>query len=442
MYTGKGSGYYRCFEIFSDDLKGSDNMPRTGITAYDLLISCPGDVLQYAEIVKECVESFNHTLGCINNAEIVTRHLTMYFLPIITGEISQDTTTVAPLLQIQDYDSGNEDVVTYQQLALSNCKLMSDKVQAIYTLIDNLKDNYLPQRTPEKQEEASQSLLNDGKNELIKRPELSKMFLNSLTDVNISERWKETILKFCERNNIEIPEQFWYVGNLKQSSIILSTPFSNNSPSLEGNDAEQQRYKSIQKLYWDIVEYNEYLMFFSRIDTQKFVRLVVANTGTTFDEDIDIKLIVKKDCLLTFNDFPIPDINIIDEILEMDFLEFAYELKETDSISKYSDYPVTPVNFDYRIPDPFNRVSASDEYKRQKENYKTQLKHIMCYQKYEKETCDILVFHISYLKHHVKMAFPSVLAFKNLPEEIEYEITSKHVPDVTKGKISLISEKN
>jgi hypothetical protein len=280
------------------------------------------------------------------------------------------------------------------------------------------------------------------KNELIKRPELSKMFLNSLTDVNISERWKETILKFCERNNIEIPEQFWYVGNLKQSSMILSTPFSNNSPSLEGNDAEQQRYKSIQKLYWDIVEYNEYLMFFSRIDTQKFVRLVVANTGTTFDEDIDIKLIVKKDCLLTFNDFPIPDINIIDEILEMDFLEFAYELKETDSISKYSDYPVTPVNFDYRIPDPFNRVSTSDEYKRQKENYKTQLKHIMCYQKYEKETCDILVFHISYLKHHVKMAFPSVLAFKNLPEEIEYEITSKHVPDVTKGKISLISEKN
>lgn len=100
------------------------------------------------------------------------------------------------------------------------------------------------------------------KNELIKRPELSKMFLNSLTDVNISERWKETILKFCERNNIEIPEQFWYVGNLKQSSMILSTPFSNNSPSLEGNDAEQQRYKSIQKLYWDIVEYNEYLMFF------------------------------------------------------------------------------------------------------------------------------------------------------------------------------------
>lgn len=30
-------------------------MPRTGITAYDLLISCPGDVKEYVDIVKECL---------------------------------------------------------------------------------------------------------------------------------------------------------------------------------------------------------------------------------------------------------------------------------------------------------------------------------------------------------------------------------------------------
>lgn len=525
-------------------------MPRTGITAYDLLISCPGDVLQYADVVKECVESFNHTLGCLNNAEIVTRywatdsfpqsgdrpqellnkqfvrdcdaavaifwtkfgtptdkygsgteeeieemlssgkqvflyfvdapinpsvidmdqyhkvldfkgkykgrglyglvkdendlrkqfsnHLTMYFLPIITGEVSQDTTTIAPLLQIQDYYSGDEGVATYQQLALSNCKFMSDKANVIYTQIDNLKHNYLPQCTLEKQEEASQSLSNDGKNEFIKSPELSKLVLDSLTVAGISDRWKETILKFCERNNIEIPEQFWYVGNLKQSSMILSTPFFDNSPSLEGSAAEQQRYKSIRKLYWDIVEYNEYLSYFSKIDAQKFARLVVANIGTTFDEDIDIKLIVKKDCLPTYDDFPIPGINIIDEILKMDFLKFAYGLEETDSISKYSNYPVMPVDFDYSISNPFNRVTASEEYRRQKENYKTQLEHIMCYQRYEKETCDILVFHISYLKHNAKMAFPSVLTFKNPPKEIAYEITSKYIPEIIKGKISLV----
>ena len=62
----------------------------------------------------------------------------------------------------------------------------------------------------------------------------------------------------------------------------------------------------------------------------------------------------------------------------------------------------------------------------------------MCYQKYEKETCDILVFHIPYLKHHAKMAFPSVLTFKNPPKEIAYEITSKYIPDIIKGKILLV----
>lgn len=46
-------------------------MPRKNVTAYDLLISCPGDVSKYVDVVKECIESFNITIGRLNNAEIV-----------------------------------------------------------------------------------------------------------------------------------------------------------------------------------------------------------------------------------------------------------------------------------------------------------------------------------------------------------------------------------
>jgi hypothetical protein len=49
-------------------------MPRIGITAYDLLISCPGDVVEYLDVIKESVESFNRVFGRINNIEIVTKH--------------------------------------------------------------------------------------------------------------------------------------------------------------------------------------------------------------------------------------------------------------------------------------------------------------------------------------------------------------------------------
>lgn len=38
-------------------------MPRKNITAYDLLISCPGDVSKYVDVIKECIESFNITIG-------------------------------------------------------------------------------------------------------------------------------------------------------------------------------------------------------------------------------------------------------------------------------------------------------------------------------------------------------------------------------------------
>ena len=49
-------------------------MPRVGITAYDLLISCPGDVNQFIDIIRECVDNFNRVYGNINNMEIATKH--------------------------------------------------------------------------------------------------------------------------------------------------------------------------------------------------------------------------------------------------------------------------------------------------------------------------------------------------------------------------------
>ena len=56
---------------------------------------------------------------------------------------------------------------------------------------------------------------------------------------------------------------------------------------------------------------------------------------------------------------------------------------------------------------------------------------------FEKEDCDVLTFHLNYLKHNTRMAFPSVLIFHDVPESIDYEMASKHSPDVIKGKIEI-----
>ena len=42
-------------------------MARTGITEYDLLISCPGDVEKFKDVIEEAVEKFNRLFGRTNS---------------------------------------------------------------------------------------------------------------------------------------------------------------------------------------------------------------------------------------------------------------------------------------------------------------------------------------------------------------------------------------
>lgn len=48
-----------------------------------------------------------------------------------------------------------------------------------------------------------------------------------------------------------------------------------------------------------------------------------------------------------------------------------------------------------------------------------------------------VIFHIDYLKHNTVMAFPSVLVSKEIPDFVDYEISSKHVADVVKGTVEI-----
>jgi len=49
-------------------------MPRTGVTTYDLLISCPGDVVEEISIIRDVVDNFNKMYGTLNNIQVLTHH--------------------------------------------------------------------------------------------------------------------------------------------------------------------------------------------------------------------------------------------------------------------------------------------------------------------------------------------------------------------------------
>lgn len=518
-------------------------MPRPGITVYDLLISCPGDVHAYAEIIRECVDGFNRTLGDINNAKIevkhwltdsfpesgdkpqellnkqivrgcdaavaifwtrfgtptdkygsgteeeieemlsvkkqiflyfvdesispsgidteqynkieefkkryrnkgiycevrnkedfktqFTNHLTLYFLPIITGKKQKNTGIIAPVLQIQDYYSGKENTASLRNIGLSDYGVIKEvKHKNICIQIDKLNKNYLPQRTPARKE------VDDIENIL----KLKNPLCDMESDVSIPASIKSVILKFCHNNSVEIPEEFWNVGNLKQEiSKLYRMPFSNNT-SLKGTKAEQLRYEVIKNLYYDIIEYDEFVLYFSQIENKKFASLVIANIGTSFDGDIDVKLSIEKDCILGHQDIPYPGQHIIEYILESQFIEYLYGIDATDSVCKYSTHPMACPDLDIGVEYPFSQTSENDRYENKKRRYRRKLENMMCYEIYKNSENDILKFHIPYLKHNTKMAFPSALIFRKQPKKIEYEISSMHISDVIRGEISFFSE--
>lgn len=527
-------------------------MPRRGITAYDLLISCPGDVNEFIDVIRDCIDNFNRILGSVNSMEIVakhwstdsypqsggkpqellnqqfvrdcdaavalfwtkfgtptdkygsgteeeieemlasnkqvfmyfldklvnpssidmeqykkveefkakykdrgiyfivkdeqelrqqfTNHLAMYFLPIIMkdrGESISFEKKSIPILKVRDINSEDESVAILQHTAFSECKLVADKAQSIVDKIHSIPKEYLSKREDAGVEENRETSVINGQTDYTQMLEVKDYILGKLVDVDIPDLWKGEIIEFADKHGMELEESFWNLGNLKRSEMLRASLFGDGL-ILEGTDKEKERYKFMEELYWDILEYKEYITFFSSIDQMGYVELAVTNIGSTFDEDVDVKIYIKKKCVCKEKEIAVPGINIIEEIMKMQFCEYVFQIECDDTIDKYSGYPIK--NFDYvpiDIPRPFNGKSAQEEYNENKEEYVSELEDIFCYKYYEKEEEDILTFHIDYLKHNTAMAFPSVLIFKDVPEAVNYEISSKHIPDIIKGTIQI-----
>ena len=186
-----------------------------------------------------------------------------------------------------------------------------------------------------------------------------------------------------------------------------------------------------------IEELNEYIEYFSVIDNCQLIKLVLSNLGTDIDEDIDVKLRFEKGKLVRNKNIPVPGMLIINTILDMKFIDMVLKEKQTDSISTYSDYPIMPQRFSHHMTDPFNKPTATQEYEESKKKYTDIVNNLYCFELFEKENDDIILIHVSYLKHHTSVAFPSALVFSSVPESIEYEITSKHTADVIKGTLKI-----
>lgn len=509
---------------------GVNCMPRKGITAYDLLISCPGDVSDYLYVIKESVESFNRVFGVLNNIEVVTKHwstdsypqsgdkpqellnkqfirecdaaialfwtrfgtptdkygsgteeeieemlsvgkqvfmyfldapinpskvdmdqyqkvidfrekykdrgvyvvikdehelqreltnhLALHFLPLISGEKSLANEKFKPILKVRDINAlAEEDYYLYKN-NLCNSEFINSKKEDILKKIQVLKNISLPPRV------------------VVDQKHLGWV---AMKDADISDNWKNLINDFAKKNEISLDDDFWAVGNLKKQNF--EPVFGDGGPFFEGTEEEKKRYDLLEQLYWAVRTYNEYFDYFNYIDEINVATLAISNVGNSYDEDIDVKLIIPKGSILKYSDLPYPGIKIIEKLLKIRFIDFIFSIQESSLIEKYGYYPIQPLSYkDIGVINPFYQISASEEYANYKNDYHNSLESLFLYKVFEDEKNDILTFHIEYLKHNTSMAFPSVLMFKDTPVYIKYEISSKYIPEVLKGSLNFKQE--
>ena len=376
--------------------------------------------------------------------KLFSNHLALHFLKLVSGEKNLVEKKTSPILKIQSISQDNNFVVQYYNLLDS--KLINEKRNSIISQINLLKQNCL-------NEKEFENIDNNIKNNIIKNTvgfNINKILGRSSSNlppgvisteykelpVKISDDWKIKTIKFAKENNIEIVDNFWNIGNLKERIYPIVITGYNNTES-KGTNEEIERYNSIKDLYWAIVDYYEYISFFEKVEKQGIVSLTLANIGNTFDEDIDVKISIKKNHICKRDNIPIPESNQIEEILKMHFLDYIYKINCNDIITAYTGYSKLIIPKIQPIFGPFNKPSAEELYNLKKKEYKEIIEHIFCYDYYTRDDMDILKFHIDKLKHNTVMAFPSVLVFEEVPDSIDYEISSKYVDELVKGKIKI-----
>lgn len=410
------------------------------------------DVQQYAKVKKfkeryfergiyEIVKSKDELRKQFQNA------LSLYFIKLSSPLLSDVQPLLAPKLIVSSSALINNEIVLHHK-KYQESSYVEEKKAKIFEIIDHIKQLII-EVSPDTSEVANPTIPDDRVKDMKTGEVLDALADKRLTTsqwykvwgteppkrikITISNDEKEKINAFCLLQNIPINDDFWDLGNLHKTVSVASiiTAFNGNQTSIDGTSSEKEKYSLLKNLAEIIEDYNESVEYLAKIDNFYFASFYVSNIGTTFDEDIDLKIFIDKGHIISPSDIPQPGISILEMFVQSEAPTFLFAEKRDPEIDDYSHYPVPHPMIP--IPSyPFN--NAYEEIKEQQRKYNNLVEDVFCYDIRDNSTEDILCFNIPYLKQNTKMFFPSLLFFKSIPQYIRYEIRSKYSPNVYENK--------
>ena len=263
-----------------------------------------------------------------------------------------------------------------------------------------------------------------------KRTTVNNAFFAGFTSpVDIDEEERKFITTVAEQLELELPDDFFDLGNLVKDS--LTSNFL-NGPNLKGTSEEKRKYWKIKRLHETISKALEWAPVENAFSKKRCIRLAVQNCGKVIDEDVEITFIIPQEALLTLDGFP-----------QFKNDEMGYMLNDCDmsvlfgidSTAEYIEYSESKRNqgFNY-VPHSIGLPGYVPNYS---DDFTAELKSIFCYSVYSESDNYIVKLKVDYIKHNTTVAFPSILFIEDTFKEIPYKITSKNNPGIVEGILNV-----
>ena len=370
-------------------------------------------------------------------------HLTLHFLRLQT-EMDTSTKNVKSDIQIKGVREGQltEEPIVIQKSFMKS-HFLANKKNSVYTIIKQIKDIVIAPNKIVEEKPIVNTVTDVDNNALSKLGGFAIAYQKQLTtvgsifqtsDVVIDDALKKGIRKFLVENIIDyIDEEFFCLGQLLKRKDPLGGGIlrTGSSYQLVGSDNEKEKYELLKNLSSEVTSYYQYVDYFTELDSKFNLELAVTNLGTTFDEDIDIKIYIKKGLICSRARLPYPGDYIIEDINKS--CNFIFKSKQTVSISEYDGYPARLPNID------LSYLTKGDKLSYYRTEYKNSIDTIFCYNSFQDDENDILCYNLDYIKQHQSIYLPSIIVFDVIPEKINYKITSKHSPEIICGELIILN---
>jgi hypothetical protein len=265
-------------------------------------------------------------------------------------------------------------------------------------------------------------------------------FLISKEVISIDKSSVEHIKLWFSHINLEYSDDIFEFNNIRWKTSFGNGGISGIGKVLCGDKNEMERYNILKKLNDLVLEYLVIDKYAEKLPLFYCTSLLISNEGTYLDEDIELKLIIRKNNYVDYSQLLLDeyDPNYLGNLYKN--IKKEFECPITSLVEQYSSFSVqvpniSPVKYPYLFGDSYTPTYL-EKIKDNMEDIKMELTDLYDFEKYEEGEFIILKFNFPKVMQNSSIFIKSKLLFNSDNITIDYEIKSKNNKDIIYGTIS------